>query len=135
MMNPAYVDQYGKSVTLLNKQPINYSGGGMVKWPHKTYGLAQTDMINDNLSVLLERGSLVVPRPVAHLVRDFFGLENLKQPPIKNVQSLVHIIVMPEEIIVPKSKAKTVDAWLRSQGIVLPLDRNDLFRLKNISPI
>lgn len=134
-MNPAYVDQYGKSVTLLNRTPINYSGGGMIKWPNRTYNLASTDMINDNLSVLLERGSLVVPRSVAPLVRDFFGLDKLKQPPIKNTQTLVHVIVMPDEIIVPASKAKMVDAWLRSQGIVLPLDRNDLFRLKNLSPI
>lgn len=134
-MNSAYVDQYGKSVTLLNKKPINYSGGGMIKWPSRTYNLASTDMVNDNLSVLLERGSLVVPRPVAHLVRDFFGLDKLKQPPIKDLRVLVPMIVMPEEIIVPKSKAKMVDAWLRSQGVVLPLDRNDLFRVKNISPI
>jgi hypothetical protein len=134
-MNPAYVDQYGKSVTLLNKKPINYSGGGMIKWPNRTYGLAQTDMINDNLFVLLEKGSLVVPRPVAGLVRDFFGLDNLKQPPIKNTQALVPVIVMPDEIIVPKSKAKMVDAWLRSRGFILPIPRNDLFRVKNISPI
>lgn len=134
-MNPSYVDQYGKSVTLLNKKPINYSGGGMVKWPNRTYGLAQTDMVNDNLSVLLEKGSLVVPRPVAHLVRDFFGVDKLKQPMIKDVRVLVPVIVMPDEIIVPKSKAKMVDAWLRSQGFVLPLPRNNLFQVKNISPI
>lgn len=134
-MNPAYIDQYGKSVTLLNKKPINYSGGGMVKWPNRTYGLAQTDMMNDNLSVLLERGSLVVPRPIAPMVRDFFGVDKLKQPMIKDTRVLVPVIVMPDEIIVPKSKAKMVDAWLRSQGFVLPLPRNNLFQVKNISPI
>jgi len=133
MDTPAYTDQYGKSVSLLNKRPINYSHGGVIKWPSKTYGLHNTDMMNDNLSVLLELGSVVVPRPVAHLVKSQYG--ELKQPLIKDMKKLTYVIVMPEEIIVPAKYAKMVLDFLRSKGISLPLKRNDLFALKNISPI
>lgn len=133
MDTPAYTDQFGRSVSLLNKKPINYSHGGMIKWPSKTYGLQTTDMMNDNLSVLLEIGSVVVPRPVARMVMDQYG--ELKQPPIKDLRKLVPVIVMPQEIIIPAKYAKMVLDFLRSKGVTLPLPRNDLFKLNNISPV
>ena len=129
----AYTDQFGRSVSLLNTTPINYSQGGMVKWPSKTYGLASTDMMNDNLSVLLELGSVVVPRPVAHLVKNKYG--ELRQPIVKDRRKLTPVIVMPDEIIVPAKYARMVLDFLKSQGITLPLPHNNLFSLKNISPV
>ena len=130
---PSYTDQFGRSVSLVNTTPINYSQGGMVKWPSKTYGLASTDMMNDNLSVMLELGSVVVPRPVAHLVKNKYG--ELRQPLVKDKRKLTPVIVMPDEIIVPAKYAKMVLGFLKSQGITLPLPHNDLFQLLNISPV
>jgi hypothetical protein len=74
-----------------------------------------------------------VPRPVARMVMDQYG--ELKQPPIKDLRKLVPVIVMPQEIIIPAKYAKMVLDFLRSKGVTLPLPRNDLFKLNNISPV
>ncbi len=67
----------------------------------------------------MEAGSLVVPRPVAWMMKFYpkkFTLERKKDS-----SQLDPVIVMPNEIAVPKEHATEVERWLLSHGIRLPI--------------
>jgi hypothetical protein len=76
----------------------------------------------------LEVGSLVIPRPVMPLFKEYIArVGDLTIPEIKDTSQLVQVIVMPEEYIVPKKYAKDVQAFLKSHGVTLPIAHDKLF--------
>lgn len=123
-----YVDPYGKTVNLMSTKAVNYSHGGMVKWEKGQYNPLKNDLLRDNKRVLLEVGSLVIPRPVMPLFKQYLAhTGDFKIPTIKNKSDLVEVIVMPEEYIVPKKYANQVKRFLASHGITLPIPHEKLF--------
>jgi len=123
-----WITPYGKVVNLMNSKPINYSQGGLIKWEKSQYNPLHNDLTHDNKPVLLELGSLVIPRPVVPLVLEFQRTHGkMTQPQIKDKSKLTVVIVMPEEIIVPKKYAPLVTQHLLSHGITLPLPQTNLF--------
>ena len=123
-----WITPYGKVVNLMNSKPINYSQGGLIKWEKNQYNPLHNDLTHDNKPVLLELGSLVIPRPVVPLVLEFQRKHGkMTQPQIKDKSKLTVVIVMPEEIIVPKKYAPLVTQHLLSHGITLPLPQTNLF--------
>lgn len=124
-----YTNPFGKTVKLMNRKPINYSQGGLIKWEANQYHPFKNDLQNDNKPVLLEVGSMVIPRPVIHLFHEFeekYG--SVKQPKITNPNELVEICVMPEEAIVPRKHAKAMTNYLKANGVSLPLSRHSYFQ-------
>jgi hypothetical protein len=69
----------------------------------------------------LEAGSLVVPRPVAWMMKHYPGEYKVKKP--KPIHTLEPVVVMPYEITVPKKYANQVERWLREHGIDLPIQQ------------
>ena len=123
-----YINPFGKTVKLMNRKPINYSQGGLIRWEADQYHPFKNDLHNDNKPVLLEVGSMVIPRPVIHLFHEFekrYG--SVKQNKITNPAYLVEICVMPEEAIVPKKHAEAMKNYLKANGVSLPLPRHDYF--------
>jgi len=123
-----YINPFGKTVKLMNRKPINYSQGGLIRWEADQYHPFKNDLHNDNKPVLLEVGSMVIPRPVIHLFHEFeekFG--SVKQNKVTNPAYLVEICVMPEEAIVPKKHAEAMKNYLKANGVTLPLPRHDYF--------
>ena len=120
-----WTDPYGKTIRMMNSRPINYSQGGTVKWKKGQYNPLENDLTHDNMPVLLEIGSLVIPRSVVNLVRNKYG--ELRQPQVTNPAKLTVIIIMPEEYIVPAKHARVVKEFMRQHGITLPLPPDELF--------
>jgi len=120
-----WVNPYGKTIKMMNHKPINYSQGGTVKWKKNQYNPLENDLHNDNMPVLLEIGSLVIPRSVVDLVRNKYG--ELKQPKVLDPTKLTVIIIMPEEYIVPAKHARSVKEYMLQHGITLPLPSTNLF--------
>lgn len=123
-----YVDPYGKTVNLMSPKAVNYSHGGMIKWEKEQYHPLKNDLLRDNKRVLLEVGSLVIPRPVMPLFKQYLAhTGDFTIPAIKDKSKLVEVIVMPEEYIVPKKYADQVKRFLASHGITLPIPHEKLF--------
>lgn len=123
-----YVDPYGKTVNLMSPKAVNYSHGGMIKWEKGQYHPLKNDLLRDNKRVLLEVGSLVIPRPVMPLFKQYLAhTGDFTIPAIKDKSKLVEVIVMPEEYIVPKKYADQVKRFLASHGITLPIPHEKLF--------
>jgi hypothetical protein len=123
-----YISPYGKTVHLMSTEPVNYSHGGMIKWEKGQYHPLRNDLTHDNKRVLLEVGSLVIPRPIVPLVNSYIEQTGpLTIPTIKDTSQLVEVIVMPEEIIVPKKYARQVQSFLNRHGITLPIPHESLF--------
>lgn len=123
-----YVDPYGKTVNLMSDKAVNYSHGGMIKWEKGQYHPLKNDLLRDNKRVLLEVGSLVIPRPVMPLFKKYLAhTGDFTIPAIKDKSKLVEVIVMPEEYIVPKKYADQVKRFLASHGITLPIPHEKLF--------
>lgn len=124
-----YINPFGKTVKLMNRKPINYSEGGLIRWEAGQYHPFKNDLQHDNKPVLLEVGSMVIPRPVIHLFHSFeekYG--SVKQPKVLNPNELVEICVMPEEAIVPKKHAEAMKNYLKAHGVTLPLPRHSYFQ-------
>ncbi len=123
-----YVSPYGKTINLMSTRPVNYSHGGMIKWEKGQYNPLKNDLTHDNKRVLLEVGSLVIPRPIVPLVQTYLEQTGpLTIPTIKDTSKLVEVIVMPEEIIIPKKYAQQVQSFLNRHGITLPIPHENLF--------
>lgn len=125
----SWIDPYGKVVNLMNAKPINYSQGGIIKWEKGQYNPLLNDLTHDNKPVLLEVGSLVIPRSVVPLVVSYLGRKSVCVPMVRDKNKLTEVIVMPEEMIVPKRHADEIKNFLAHHGITLPLDEKDLFSL------
>jgi len=127
-MDEYYVTPYGKTVNLMASRPVNYSHGGMIKWEKGQFNPLKNDLQHDNKKVYLEAGSLVIPRPVIPLLRQYLAKTGeLTIPTIKDTSQLVQVIVMPEEYVVPRKYAKDVLAFLKSHGVTLPIPHDKLF--------
>jgi hypothetical protein len=132
-----WIEPYGRTVKLMNAKPVNLSEGGVIKWEKGQYNPFVNDLTHDNKLVLLEYGSMVVPRPVVHLFHEFEGkYYKLTQPKITDPYELAEVIVMPEEAIVPKKFVPQVKAFLKKNGVTLPLEHDNLFtNEKNYNPM
>jgi hypothetical protein len=126
-----YVEPYGRTVRLMSTKPVNYTQGGLIKWEDGQYNPFVNDLQRDNKRVLLEFGSMVVPRPVIHLFHEFEQLYgSVKGPKIKDENMLLEVIVMPEEAIVPRKHVPQMRAFLKKNGVTLPLKHDNLFEIE-----
>jgi hypothetical protein len=126
-----YVEPYGRTIPLMNKKPVNYTQGGVIKWEKGQYNPFVNSLTHDNLSVKLEFGSMVIPRPVMHLFHEFeekYG--SVKQPQITDESRLLTVIVMPEEAVVPKIFVPQMTQFLKENGVTLPLKHDNLFEIE-----
>jgi hypothetical protein len=73
----------------------------------------------DTIMARMEAGSLVVPRPVAWMMKHYPGkyVSEKKKP----MNSLEPVVVMPNEVAVPRKYASQVERWLLDHGISLPI--------------
>lgn len=123
-----YVEPYGKTVRLMSHTPVNYTQGGIIKWEKGQYNPFVNDLQRDNKRVLLEVGSMVVPRPVIHLFHEYELLYgSVKGPKITDKNLLLEVIVMPEEAIVPSKHVPKFKEWLLKHDVTLPLPHDNLF--------
>ena len=123
-----YVEPFGRTVQLMNSRPKNLTEGGLIKWEEGQYNPFTSDLQRDNMTVLLEIGSMVIPRPVIHLFHDFEEkYYKLRQPKITDEMLITEVIVMPEEAIVPKKFVPHVKAFLKENGVTLPISKDNLF--------
>jgi hypothetical protein len=123
-----YVEPFGRTVQLMNSKPKNLTEGGLIKWEEGQYNPFTNDLQRDNLMVLLEIGSMVIPRPVIHLFHEFEEQHyKLKQPKITDEHLITQVIVMPEEAVVPRKFVADVKAFLKKNGVTLPIDKDNLF--------
>lgn len=123
-----YIEPFGRTIKMMNNKPINYSQGGFVKWEKGQYHPFLNALHHDNKPVLLEYGSMVVPRPVIHLFHEFEDLYgSVRIPQIKDMSQLTEVIIMPEEAIVPKIHVPKMKAFLASRGVTLPLPHKSYF--------
>jgi hypothetical protein len=123
-----YVEPFGRTVQLMNSRPKNLTEGGLIKWEEGQYNPFTSDLQRDNMIVLLEIGSMVIPRPVIHLFHEFEEkYYKLKQPKITDEMLITEVIVMPEEAIVPKKFVPDVKAFLKKNGVELPISKDNLF--------
>jgi len=123
-----WIEPYGKTIKLMNTKPVNLSEGGFVKWQPGQYNPFVNDLTHDNKLVLLEYGSMVIPRPVVHLFHEFEEkYYKLKQPKITDPCELAEVIIMPEEAIVPKKFVPDVKAFLKKNGVTVPIPHENLF--------
>lgn len=123
-----YVEPFGRTVQLMNSRPKNLTEGGLIKWEEGQYNPFVSDLQRDNMTVLLEIGSMVIPRPVIHLFHDFEEkYYKLRQPKITDEMLITEVIVMPEEAIVPKKFVPDVKAFLKENGVTLPISKDNLF--------
>lgn len=84
-------------------------------------------MDDDNISALLEVGSLVIPRPVVKYLLDYPHPEhfNGRSHIVKDSSKLAPVIVMTNEVIVPKKHAAKVEKFLKEKySITLPISEN-----------
>jgi len=70
----------------------------------------------------MEAGSLVVPRPVAWMMKHYPGRFKLERK--KPMHQLDPVVVMPNEYAIPKEHANAVELWLKEHGITLPIPKN-----------
>ena len=123
-----YVEPYGRTVQLMNSKPKNLTEGGVIKWEEGQYNPFINDLQRDNMIVLLEIGSMVIPRPVMHLFHEFEEkYYELKQPKITDEHLITQVIVMPEEAVVPRKFVPEVKAFLKKNGVTLPIEKDNLF--------
>jgi hypothetical protein len=123
-----YVEPYGRTVKMLHSKPQNYTHGGVIKWEGNQYNPFTTSLERDNKPVLLEYGSMVVPRPVIHLYYQYVKQYGpVTQPQIRDRDQLIQIIVMPEEAVIPKKFVPQVKAYLKKHGVTLPIEHDNLF--------
>jgi hypothetical protein len=123
-----YVEPYGRTVQLMNSKPKNLTEGGVIKWEEGQYNPFINDLQRDNMIVLLEIGSMVIPRPVMHLFHEFEEkYYELKQPKITDEHLITEVIVMPEEAVVPRKFVPEVKAFLKKNGVTLPIEKDNLF--------
>jgi hypothetical protein len=123
-----YVEPYGRTVQLMSRRPVNYTQGGVISWEEGQFNPFLNDLQRDNKRVLLEFGSMVVPRPVMHLFHEYerlFG--SVKGPKIKDENMLLEVIVMPEEAVIPRKHVPHFKEWLKKQGVTLPIPHDSLF--------
>lgn len=128
MSKGGYVDKFGRNIPFLSNKFQNYSQGGVFKWERGQFDPFLNSIEADNKKVLLENGSLVVPRPVMNLYYDYIEKNGeMKVKKNKNIDELVEVVVMNEEAVVPRIFVPTFKAYLKKHGIELPLKHPKYF--------
>ena len=123
-----YIEPFGRTVQLMNSRPKNLTQGGLIRWEKDQYNPFTSDLQRDNMIVLLEIGSMVVPRPVIHVFHEFEETHyKLRQPKITNEMLITEVVVMPEEAIVPKQFVPDFKVFLKQKGITIPIPKDNLF--------
>jgi len=123
-----WVEPFGRVIPFLNDKQENLTAGGVIKWKEGEYHPFKNSLTHDNKPVLLEIGSIVVPKPVMSLFHEYERLYGkVRQPMITDKSKLAPVIVMPEEAIVPAKYAKPFKAFLKSHGVTLPLPKDKYF--------
>lgn len=123
-----YVEPYGRTVKLMNSKPKNLTEGGIIKWEKGQYNPFVSDLQRDNMIVLLEIGSMVIPRPVIHLFYEFEEkYYKLKQPKITDEILITDVLVMPEEGVVPRQFVPDFKVFLKKNGVTIPIPKDNLF--------
>jgi hypothetical protein len=114
-----FKSKYGQKVGISNGKQWNLSKGGVIPWNN----FSTDERFDDCINALLEDGSVVIPRSVAHLMNDCpYPITGKVQ---NNRKKLVTTIVEPEELIVNKKYADKVLRWLKTKGVTLPLEPDD----------
>ena len=117
----SFTSDNGGTIFLTNKKPRNLSQGGMIK-PTKTfYKLGnqkiQNDQDEDTIRSNLSSGSIVIPRSIVPLMKEYSG--KITGP--KTNQKLIPVIVQSDEMVVHPKYANQVMSFLKSKGVSLPL--------------
>ena len=123
-----YIEPYGRTVKLMNSKPKNLTDGGIIKWEKDQYNPFVSDLQRDNMIVLLEIGSMVIPRPVIHLFHEFEEkYYKLKQPKITDEMLITEVVVMPEEGVVPRQFVPDFKVFLKKNDVTIPIPKDNLF--------
>lgn len=123
-----YIDPFGRVIPFLSDKPVNLTQGGVIKWNKDEYHPFKNSLTQDNKKVILEVGSIVVPKPVIHLFHEFEQLYgSVKGAKITDPEKTSPVIVMPEEAIVPKKYASLFKDYLKKHGVTLPLPKQRYF--------
>jgi len=81
--------------------------------------IPRRDINEDTIMSKLEYDSLVVPKPVAWMMKYYPG--EIMGEKEHDPEKLADTIVMPHEIVVDKIHAPKVEKWLKKHGITLPI--------------
>jgi hypothetical protein len=113
---PFYHNKAGRKIFIVNSRPRDYSAGGYIE---DDPAIPRKDINEDTIMSKLEYDSLVVPKPVAWMMKYYPGeiMGEKETDPSK----LADTIVMPHEIVVDKIHAPKVEKWLKKHGITLPI--------------
>jgi len=123
-----WIEPFGRVIPFLHDKPENLTAGGVIKWKKDEYDPFKNSLTHDNKPVLLEIGSMVVPRPIMNLFHDYEKLYGkVKGPKITDQSKLSPVIVMPEEAVIPAKYAEHFKAYLKSHGVTLPLPPTSYF--------
>jgi hypothetical protein len=123
-----YIDPFGRVVPFLADKPVNLTQGGVIKWNKDEFHPFKNSLTQDNKKVILEVGSIVVPKPVIHLFHEFERLYgSVKGAKITDPELTSPVIVMPQEAVVPKKYAPLFKDYLKKHGVTLPLPKQRYF--------
>lgn len=123
-----WIEPFGRVIPFLSDKPVNLTQGGIIKWNKDQYHPFKNSLQHDNKPVILEVGSIVVPKPVIHLFHEFEKIYgSVKGPNITNPDRVSRVIVMPEEAIVPAKYATLFKEFLKKHGVTLPLAKQRYF--------
>jgi hypothetical protein len=123
-----YIEPFGKSVPFLHDKSENYTQGGMIRWDKGQFHPFKNDLDRDNKPVMLEIGSVVVPKPIIQLFYEYERIYgSVKQKQITDPSQLTQVIVMPQEAVVPAKHAEHFKQFLLDYGVTLPLPKEKYF--------
>ena len=117
---PFYHNDKGRQVFIINSRPRNLSMGGYIK-DHPS--IPKKDRYEDTIMADLAYDSLVVPRPVAWMMKHYKG-EIKGDDDKQSGEELAPTIVMAHEIVVDEEHAPKVERWLKKHGITLPIPKD-----------
>lgn len=123
-----WIEPFGRVIPFLSDKPVNLTQGGVIKWNKDQYHPFKNSLQHDNKKVILEVGSIVVPKPVIHLFHEFEKIYgSVKGAKITDPAKTSPVIVMPEEAIVPSKYAQLFKEFLKKHGVTLPLAKQRYF--------
>ena len=114
---PFYHNDKGRKVFIINNRPRNLSMGGYIE-DHPS--IPKKDAYEDTIMSDLAYDSLVIPRPVAWMMKHYKG-EIMGDDDKAKGERLAPTIVMAHEIVVDEEHAPKVEKWLKKHGITLPV--------------
>ena len=117
----SFTSDKGGTILLTNKRPRNLSQGGMIKPTKYSYQLGNQRILNDQdedtIRSNLPSGSIVIPRSIVPLMKEYTG--KITGP--KTNKKLMPVIVQSDEMVIHPKYANQVMSFLKSRGVSLPL--------------